>query len=105
MSIYEHKRHKGKIEMQNQKVDFIKGRIKFGKTVVYPVPEVISFLKRRAESRPGNEYLEIMFKTLIETNQTGFISRKEIERQTGGLLKSRTLANIDSLSNRQQTPS
>lgn len=86
--------------MQNHEVDFIRGRIKLGKTVVYPVTEVISFLKRKVVSKPENEYLENMFNSLIEKNQTGLISRKQIELQTGGLLKSRTLANIDSLSNR-----
>lgn len=86
--------------MQNQQTDFIRGRVKFGKTVAYPVSEVISFLKRKVVSKPENEYLENMYKMLIEKNQTGFISRKDIEIQTGGLLKSRTLANIDSLNNR-----
>ncbi len=84
----------------SQKIDCIKGRIKLGKTVIYPVSEVISYIQRKVVSKPENQYLENMYKMLMEKNSTGFISRKDIELQTGGLLKSRTLANIDSLNNR-----
>ena len=86
--------------MESKQIDCIKGRIKLGKTVVYPVSEVISYLKRKVVSQPKNPYLENMYKRLEEKNATGFVSRKDLEIQTGGLLKSRTLANIDSLNNR-----
>jgi hypothetical protein len=38
----------------------------------------------------------VSFKTLVNTWPSAFVAREEIERFTGGIINSKTLANLDS---------
>ncbi len=76
----------------------VNGGLKIGKKIFYPVDEIIEFIEKNVviADDVGRAYLDKIYANLRLDNPTGLISRKEAERQTGGMVVNRTLANLDS---------
>jgi len=81
----------------------VKGSIKIGKQIFYPVEEVVNFLKKNSKLRDSlsQEYLDQVCTNLRDKNPIGLVSRQNVEKQTGGMVRKRTLANLDSKAKNQ----
>ena len=75
----------------------VKGSIKLGKQIFYPVEEIVNFLKKHSKLRDelSHLYLDQVCENLRDKNPIGLVSRQNIEKQTGGMIMKRTLANLD----------